>query len=110
MHISDDSNVSDDEFIKKIEKKKPKDVDLEKMTRRQRMAYQAEFGDEQEVFEEELVSLGARKRADDKIQKPKISQREADEKNRVLLHNLLEEQQQKIRDRDKKMKQKEQTI
>jgi hypothetical protein len=28
----------------------------------------------------------------------------------VLLHNLLEEQQQKIRDRDKKMKQKEQTI
>jgi hypothetical protein len=28
----------------------------------------------------------------------------------VLLHNLLEEQQQKIRDREKKMKQKEQTL
>jgi hypothetical protein len=46
MHISDDSNVSDDEFIENLEKKKKKDVDLEKMTRRQRMAYQAEFGDE----------------------------------------------------------------
>jgi hypothetical protein len=37
------------------------------------MAYQAEFGDDQENFEEELVSLGARKRTEDKTQTPKIS-------------------------------------
>lgn len=37
IQISDDSIISDDEFIENLQK--PAVVDLEKMTRRQRMAY-----------------------------------------------------------------------
>ncbi len=108
---NDDSDESDDKFLKNLEKKKQDQVDLEKMTRRQRMAYQAANATESAAegieFENEFIELETKRKDNDRSNKPKITQSQADEIRRKELDKILDEQLQKIKDKEKKMRAKE---
>lgn len=77
------------------------------------MAYQAANATESADnvgFENEFIELDTKRNRDDKAQRPKITQSQADEQRRQQLDKLLEEQLQKIKDREKKMKAKESAL
>jgi len=116
---SDDSDVDEEQFYKKLEAEaKGDNVDLEKMTRRQRMAYLAQQPNAevdhvvtneinlQELNENVFFALAHIKKKDkaDKPNKSKLTDSQRDEKKRQDLTKILEEQQKKIKDREKKLK------
>ena len=121
-----DDEQSDDEFLNKLEEqakgKVDNQIDVDKMTRRQRMAYlanqgetgghvQAVSGNKSDLYElmgddNVLLSLGNKtniQNTGSKPKKPAISQKQADENKRQQLSKILEEQQKKFKEKEKKM-------
>jgi hypothetical protein len=114
--VDDDEldNKSDDEFLKHLEKEKNGKVNLDRLTKRQRMCHMAKnnlnqrgqfaIDNEAEANDFEDFSEGLPVKTQRRQIKSNISQAQQDEIKRKQLEAILEEQQKKMQDRQDKLK------